>query len=520
MLDDPLHDARANEVRWSRVNMAEAIPGVPTPLDWTFWARAFDECSRILFRRLGLMTAAEAASPPVTVEDQFVTAYWGRPVVNVDRLRAMAARMPGGDPDAVELQLLGAAGPGTPAGGARRWAAVACAPVAVARVPAQLRAARRSTDGWWRVHARADRYATADAAAAGLAAAYDRFRDVNALHGLNLFVGQAAYDRVAKLAAGAGLPGLELDLTAGAVTTEEAAVVADVRRAAAGHLTVEEVLRRHGYHGPNEGVLSGRPWREDCRPLRALIDSHRTAPERSGTASAGARRDAEERLLAALSPGRRVAARAALRFADRHVPLREVGKAAFLQAIDGARAAARALGAHLAAELVLDDPEDVFFLTLDEAVGRRQVARRSVARRRARHGDYLELDVPESFTGIPEPRRRVALSSMGAETDVVGLAGSPGVMEGVARVVLDPAEAGALEPGEVLVCAVTDPGWAPLFDLAGAVVIDVGGPLSHGAIVAREMGIPCVIGTGSGTRRIRTGARVRVDGSAGRVELL
>jgi pyruvate,water dikinase len=77
-----------------------------------------------------------------------------------------------------------------------------------------------------------------------------------------------------------------------------------------------------------------------------------------------------------------------------------------------------------------------------------------------------------------------------------------------------------IEPGEVLVCHTTDPSWASLFLLASAVVIDIGGPISHGAIVARELGIPCVINTGNGTRVLRSRERVRVDGAAGTVERL
>ncbi|MGH9286601.1 MAG: PEP-utilizing enzyme, partial [Acidimicrobiales bacterium] len=74
--------------------------------------------------------------------------------------------------------------------------------------------------------------------------------------------------------------------------------------------------------------------------------------------------------------------------------------------------------------------------------------------------------------------------------------------------------------GEILVCRFTDPSWAPLFTLAEALVIDIGAAASHGAIVARELGVPCVIGTGDGTRRIRTGDRLHVDGSGGRVQIL
>jgi pyruvate,water dikinase len=86
-------------------------------------------------------------------------------------------------------------------------------------------------------------------------------------------------------------------------------------------------------------------------------------------------------------------------------------------------------------------------------------------------------------------------------------------------VVSDPAEAD-VEPGDVLVCATTDPSWASLFLVAAAVVIDIGGPISHGAIVARELGIPCVINTRTGTRQLHTGDLVCVDGDKGTVEVI
>ena len=77
-----------------------------------------------------------------------------------------------------------------------------------------------------------------------------------------------------------------------------------------------------------------------------------------------------------------------------------------------------------------------------------------------------------------------------------------------------------MEPGDVLVCHTTDPSWSSYFFVASAVVIDIGGMLSHGAIVARGLGIPCVISTGNGTSTIRSGDRVLVDGDAGTVEIL
>jgi pyruvate,water dikinase len=87
-------------------------------------------------------------------------------------------------------------------------------------------------------------------------------------------------------------------------------------------------------------------------------------------------------------------------------------------------------------------------------------------------------------------------------------------------VVTDPSSDDPLDAEEILVCDTTDPSWVSLFVSAAALVIDIGGPLSHGAIVARELGIPAVVNTADGTRAIRTGDRIRVDGKDGRIEIL
>ncbi|MBN2007165.1 MAG: phosphoenolpyruvate synthase [Anaerolineae bacterium] len=100
-----------------------------------------------------------------------------------------------------------------------------------------------------------------------------------------------------------------------------------------------------------------------------------------------------------------------------------------------------------------------------------------------------------------------------------GVGASPGCVTGPARVLHSAEEFGDMQPGEVLVAAITTPAWTPLFAMASAIVTDVGGPLSHGSIVAREYGIPAVLGTGSATRRIHTGQTITVDGSAGVVKL-
>jgi pyruvate,water dikinase len=194
---------------------------------------------------------------------------------------------------------------------------------------------------------------------------------------------------------------------------------------------------------------------------------------------------------------------------------------AFLQGLDVARASARRLGTCLVDDGALDDPADIFFLTKDEVcAGRWEGARDLVALRRARHEEYERLDLPVSWQGMPEPRPVEMEDAAGAQGSVLGGVGaSPGVIEGVVRVVTDSSDAN-VEPGEIVVAHTTDPSWALVLFMSSALVVDIGGRLSHAAIVARELGVPCVVDTKVGTRFLRTGDRCRVDGDTGQVELL
>jgi pyruvate,water dikinase len=100
-----------------------------------------------------------------------------------------------------------------------------------------------------------------------------------------------------------------------------------------------------------------------------------------------------------------------------------------------------------------------------------------------------------------------------------GIGTSPGVVTAAARVLRGPEDFERMQPGEVLVASITTPAWTPLFAIASAVVTEIGGPLSHSSIVAREYGIPAVLGTGVATKRIRSGQTVTVDGGKGIVRL-
>ncbi len=159
----------------------------------------------------------------------------------------------------------------------------------------------------------------------------------------------------------------------------------------------------------------------------------------------------------------------------------------------------------------------MFFLTAAEIRGGGPPDRDVVAERRREHLRDLESELPVHWRGAPEP---IPVSRPDDPVDtLVGVGASDGVVQGLVRMVTDPADI-ALEPGEILVARTTDPSWAAIMYLSEGLVIDIGGMLSHAAIVARELGMPCVANTKVGTRVLRTGDLVRVDGGAGRVEVL
>jgi phosphohistidine swiveling domain-containing protein len=174
-------------------------------------------------------------------------------------------------------------------------------------------------------------------------------------------------------------------------------------------------------------------------------------------------------------------------------------------------------GRRLAGVGVLDVPEDVFYLKLDDleridGAWPPQLAgelRALVVRRKAKHAEL-------EGTPLVDPR---LLRQAEVEGDVLlrGIPGSPGVAEGSVRIVHDASGFGKLLPGEVLVAPYTNPAWTPLFQWAVAVVVDSGGAGSHAAIVAREYGIPAVMGTGVGTTVLKDGQLVTVDGGTGQV---
>jgi pyruvate,water dikinase len=308
------------------------------------------------------------------------------------------------------------------------------------------------------------------------------------------------------------------------------------RLPAAAQAAMDGFLRRYGMRGIAEIDL-GRPrWREDPMPLIQVLQSYLRIddPNQAPDEVFARGRAAAEATIAALAEAMRSTRHGRLkarfvRWAARRVRalagLRESPKFTIIRLLGILRESFLASGRELVAAGILARPDDTFFLHLAEikvlAQGERRdwqelvVARRAAYEREKRRRQVPRLLLSDGrafFEGVTAPAGT-------ASTVMTGSPVSPGVAEGIVHVVLDPRGV-QLAPGEILVCRGTDPAWTPLFLAASALVTEVGGLMTHGSVVAREYGIPAVVGVQHATTRLTTGQRVRVDGSAGRITIV
>jgi rifampicin phosphotransferase len=298
---------------------------------------------------------------------------------------------------------------------------------------------------------------------------------------------------------------------------------------------VRDFVERYGQRGAGEIDAGRARWGDDPTPLFELLRGYLDIdPSRSPRVvferGAARAKEAHAELLALCrsTPGHKGAAR----LAELAVPrlrelggLRETPKFFVVRLFGEARAALVRLAAPLVAAGRLDRVEDVFFLHLAEleALGRgepgdwraRIHGRRATFTRELRRRRVPRVMLSDGTAFFDAP----AVPGANAAHCLTGSPVSPGVVEGEVRVLREPRGAD-LAPGEILVCTATDPVWTPLFLTAGGLVMEVGGMMTHGSVVAREYGIPAVVGVEHATTRLRTGQRVRVNGTTGVVELL
>lgn len=516
---------------WSTANVGEALPGVVTPLGWSVWGPAIELGMRDTFYRLGALESSRRGEPSDSSQ-RVVSLFYGRGALSVSFLCEMGDRLPGTSGDAIAKQLLGAVPDEMPMKRTlKRMPIVAWKmPVALALIHRQVMRGTAHIHPWWQ-----ERQARVDSLdVAGAQRLLDEARRMleamTAIQARGVFVGvQSVYDQVLALIDKAGLDSESANaLMAGQGSHAETEIIADLWALGREQTTLEAFLAQHGYHGPGEGQLINKMWREDPSPVLRLASQYAARPDSDHPAVTAERRVAERRaaerkLIGLLPRSRRPLAELVLRLAAQRIPLRGVAKEALIRALDICRGSGRRIGTLLTEQGVLESPEDAFYFTADELIaGVPSDGARIAAERRALRDELVGYDIPKHWKGLPElipVEGEAASSDGGEEVKVTGVAASGGVVEGIVRLVHDPAFTDVSD-GEIIVCPTTDPSWASVLFLCSALVVDIGGPLSHAAVVAREIGIPCVNGTDNGTAVFRTGDRVRVDGNAGTVELL
>lgn len=299
------------------------------------------------------------------------------------------------------------------------------------------------------------------------------------------------------------------------------------------------VLAEFGHRGPNEWDMRAHSWETKPELALGMVDRLRRQDEARSPREAAARAAAErERLTAEVTelttgdPETQGTLLAGLRSASIWLALRERGKNAVIRLIAEAKVALFELGERLVERGHLEDPQQLFMIRddeLDAYLADPDGWRDTVLDRDETFEILHDLEPPyivSAAEGVPSisswPHRGTATAYLPiAVGDVLsGAAAAPGAVEGRARIVLDPADPGDLRPDDVMVVHTTDPSWTPLFLSVGGVVCDVGAVASHAAIVSRELGVPCVVSVVGATRRIPDGARIRVDGSTGAVEVV
>jgi phosphohistidine swiveling domain-containing protein len=286
-----------------------------------------------------------------------------------------------------------------------------------------------------------------------------------------------------------------------------------------------EFLARYGERAIAEIDVGMPRWSEDPRHILGVVanylrlDDSDAAPDAVFARGGSVAQQMIESLVGRAGPVRRPLVRFALRRARRLAGLRELPKYFIVVALAQVRGHLVAVGEELAAAGSIATAEDVFFLDLVEArAGLDGIDLREVVacRRDAYQAELRRRRIPRVLLSDGTEPESAATPVGTADGSLSGTPASAGVVTGHARVILDPLGA-HLVPGEILVAPSTDPGWTPLFLTAGGLVMEMGGANSHGAVVAREYGIPAVVGVPDATAHIVTGQRITVDGTAGTV---
>lgn len=277
-LHDPTNGTSEPTRFWSTANIGEAMPDVLSPMCWSFWGPNMEAGARLAYYDFGILSKSELAVPGDP--NELLTSYfYGRPALNLDRLRSMFNCIPGMSADDFERDICGEVRPGLPteAGNGRTVHVIARGPVGMATAGRGVRRCALDQRAWWEreVHdgagARHPRLLLTESAA--------RFREAFRVHVRGRFVLMSLQAQLTKLAEGAGRPDLVVRLLAGFGGVAETEVADDLWQVGRGTLPLADFVRRHGFHGPLEGNVAGTAWREDTAGIRALATAMAARPD-------------------------------------------------------------------------------------------------------------------------------------------------------------------------------------------------------------------------------------------------
>ncbi|MEO1060301.1 MAG: PEP-utilizing enzyme [Actinomycetota bacterium] len=300
----------------------------------------------------------------------------------------------------------------------------------------------------------------------------------------------------------------------------------------------DKLIAEFGHRGPNEWDLGAPSWETTPSiPLGMLERLRFQSDDRAPADSTAATVAERERLLAEISEvvAEDAEALGALQAGSNSAAvffqLRERGKNTVIMLLNEAKLTLLELGDRMVERGAIDDRWKVFQLLdgeLDDFIAEPTKMTETLAERAAVFAELPNRVPPYIIKleeGVPPlhdwPVRGESDAAVATAGEVLtGAAASPGTVTGTARIVLDPFDATALQPGDIMIAPTTDPSWTPLFLQAGAVVCNVGAIASHAAIVSRELGVPCVVSVIEATDRIPDGATITVDGAAGTVTIV
>lgn len=571
-LDTPVWD-RFPEV--TAANAQEVYPGVGDPLSFDVNLVAIEHGTRALAHRMGLTKILGLDQWPHIA---FFAAYYGRAYINISTLRELSKWVPQGSPDAIDEQLFGVqrpeGGPTWRPGLRHRLVRLRTLFKLLPMLRAfkgRLHANNAAVEAYYQKIQAEDLPSLTDVALMReMDEAYRRNLVTCEVHSeatflggstsfenLRTFLHKQGFEDVDALVADlcTGLediesakPGRELSRLARRIRADQKlrtifasgeaeAVLAALRSSTEPEVVAfrrefENFLRAYGYRGIRELGMTTLVWSMRPEAVIGLLQSYanREQPidaEAELREQARRRQEAMARVASRLTPMARRRFRGLLRAAQDGIAARELAKSQWARSTHAMRLLVREAGRRLVARGVLKELDDVFFLRLAEL--RDLMAGRELpdlAERIARHREDWrrahEVEADERFVGRPVVRLKqdvVAAPAAPNGNVLRGIPVSPGRVTAPARVVKELTDDIELQPGEVLVCPFTDAAWTPLFFNASAVVMDLGGPLSHGSTVAREYGLPAVVNVKTGTQVIKDGQRITVDGARGEVVL-